>query len=184
MFRNIVNKILKESKLLSSANNNRKIYTTTRLEDIFTYCKNTFKEVRAYYDIRKKFYVYSLAYDYIHFDIAQEAFFQGLYPEYEQDRYDLQRLHTIKDIIFDIIQGQCFCFVVVPYHNEEDIKDYDDFWQGDRYTLSKTIASAGVKIYWRTNEESGDSHSERWAEKLFGKLEHKKKLKYKKPPIL
>lgn len=162
MFRNIVQKILKESKLLSSDSNNRKIFTTTRLDDIFTYCKNISSQVRAYYDIKKKLYVYSVAYDYIHFDIAQEAFFQGLYPEYEQDKSDLQGIH--------IIANQGFCFIVVPYYDEEDVKTYDDYWQGDGYTLSKTITSASVKVYWRTNEDSGGFPSEQWAEKLFGEL--------------
>lgn len=163
MFRNIVQKILKESKLLSSDKSNRKIFTTTRLEDIFTYCKNKISAIRAYYDIEKKLYIYSLAYDYIHFDIAQEAFFQGLYPEYESDTSKLQGIH--------IIDKQGFCFVVVPYLDEEDIKMYDKYWKGDGYTLSKVIKSAGVKIYWRTNKDSHKFPSEQWAEKLFGGLE-------------
>lgn len=162
MFRNIVNKILKESKLLSSDSNNRKIFTTTRLDDIFTYCKNTSVQIRAFYDIKKKLYIYSAANDYIHFDIAQEAFFQGLYPEYQQDKSDLQGIH--------IIANQGFCFIVVPYYDEEDVKMYDEEWENDGYTLSKTITSAGVKVYWRTNEDSHKFPSEQWAEKLFGGL--------------
>lgn len=162
MFKNIVYKALKESKLLSSDSNNRKIFTATRLNDVFTYCKNTSSAIRVFYDIKKNFYVYSLAYDYIHFDIAQEAFFQGLYPEYKQDKLNLQGIH--------IIDKQGFCFVVVPYENEEDIKSYDEYWEEDGYTLSKVIHSAGVKVYWRTNENSGKFPSEQWAEKLFGEL--------------
>lgn len=162
MFRDIVQKILKESKLLSSDSNNRKIFTTTRLEDIFIYCKNTESGIRAYYDIKKNLYFYSFAYDFIHFDIAQEAYFQGLYPEYNEDRSKLQGIH--------IVDKQAFCFVVVPYFDEEDIKTYDDYWQEDGYTLSKTITSAGVKVYWRTNEDSHGFPSEQWAKKLFGGL--------------